>query len=168
MDNRLVRIGAALAVALVIAGCASEPRRPTFQRAANPHGPVLLLARFADNDGNVTRVAMDEGLRKDFNAADLDHDGVLQPDEVRPLNDARSAEGAAAPRIVDWNANGVIDFREFAATPHALFDQLDRNGDDVLTPDELKGGGGFGDGQDPAQGRGGGHGGGHHGRRGGG
>ncbi len=165
MDNRLVRIGAALAVALVIAGCAPEPRRPIFQRTAKPHGAALLLARFADKNGNVTRVAMDEGLQKDFNVADLDHDGVLQPAEARPLNDARSAEDAAAPRIVDWNGNGVIDFKEFAATPHALFDQLDRNGDDVLTPDELQGGGG--DGQEPGQGRGG-HGGGHRGRRGGG
>jgi hypothetical protein len=165
--DKLVRIGVALAVALVIAGCAPEPRRPTFQRAAKPHGSALLLARFADKDGNVTRVAMDEGLQKDFNAADLDHDGVLQPAEARPLNDERSAEDAAAPRIVDWNANGVIDFKEFAATPHALFDQLDRNGDDVLTPDELQSGG-LGDGQDPGQGRGGGHSGGHRGRRGGG
>jgi hypothetical protein len=167
MDNRLMRAGAALVVALTVAGCASEPQRPPPYRAAKLGGPVLLLARFAGQDGNVTRAAMELGLRKAFDAADIDHDGVLQPDEARPLNDERSAEDPSAPRIIDWNGNGVIEFKEYAATPHALFDQLDRDGDDVLTPDELQGSGagpGDGQGQGPVQG-GRGHGGGHRGGR---
>jgi hypothetical protein len=167
MDNRLIRVGAGFVVALAVAGCASEPQHPPLHRHAKLSGPALLLARFADQDGNVTRAAMEEGLRKDFDAADLDHDGVLQPDEVRPLNDARAAADPSAPRIIDWNGNGVIDFKEYVATPHALFDQLDRDGDDVLTPDELQGGGsGAGDGQGQGgRGKSSGH---HGGRRGGG
>ncbi len=140
MDNKLIRAGAALVVAWAAAGCASEPQHPP-RHYEKLTGLALVLARFADSDGNVTRAAMEEGLRKDFDAADLDHDGVLQPDEVRPLNDARAAENPPAPRIVDWNGNGVIDFKEYVVAPHALFDQLDSDGDDVLTPDELQGNG---------------------------
>jgi len=165
MDNRVMRACAAFAVALAITGCASQPHRPPH-REAKLSGPALLLAGFADADGNVTRAAMDQGLRKTFDAADLDHDGVLQPDEVRPLNDARAAVDASAPRIIDWNGDGVIDFKEYAAAPHALFDQLDRDGDGVLTPDELQSNG-AGPGDDQKQG-GPTHSGSHRGRRGGG
>ncbi len=169
MNNATIRVGAALVVAMAVAGCASEPQRPPPHRAAPLHGPALQLARFADQDGNVTRAAMEQGLRQDFDAADLDHDGVLQPDEARPLNDARAADDPSASRLIDWNGNGVIDFKEYVAAPHALFDQLDRDGDDVLTPDELQGGGG-GPGNAQGQGQSGrSHSGGHHGgRRGGG
>lgn len=167
MNDKLFRVGAALVVALAVAGCASEPHHPPPRHAASLHGPARLLARFANQDGEVTRAAMDAGLRQAFDAADLDHDGVLQPDEARPLNDARAVDDPAAPRIVDWNGNGVIEFQEYAATPHALFEQLDRNRDDVLTPDELDGGGGGADGQGPSREQGS-HSGSHHGRHGGG
>jgi hypothetical protein len=169
MPNRLIHIVAALALASAVAGCASEPRRPPPHRSGELHGPVLILARFADKEGNVTRAAMEQGLRKDFDTADLGHDGVLQPDEVRPLNDARAVLDSSQPRIIDWNADGVIEFIEFAAAPHALFDQLDRDGDDVLTPDEMESQGAAGPSnggdQRPRGGPGGGHRGG--GRRGG-
>ncbi|MDR3527605.1 MAG: EF-hand domain-containing protein [Rhizomicrobium sp.] len=163
MDYRLISVSAALVAALTVIGCASEPP-PRHQ--AKPGAAAPLLARFVDQDGNLTRAAMDQGLRKAFDAADLDHDGVLQADEVRPLNEARAAADPSVPRIIDWNGDGVISFKEFAAAPHALFDQLDRDGDDVLTPEELQGSGaGASDG--PGHGTSG-HSGSHRGRRSGG
>jgi len=171
MHRSLIRAGAALAVAAAVAGCASPPPPPPPQRHAVLHGPVLMLARFADKDGNVSRSAMEQGLRRDFDAADIDRDGVLESDEVRPVNVVRATEDPSQPRVIDWNGNGVIDFKEFAAAPHALFDQLDRDGDDVLTPDEMEGGGAASEsGSSQGQSRGGGsrgHNGGGGGRRGG-
>ena len=35
---------------------------------------------------------MEAGLRKDFAAADTNHDGVLEPDEMRAVNEKRWTE----------------------------------------------------------------------------
>ena len=102
------------------------------------HPPVEILLRYADKDGRVTRAAMEAGLRKDFDAADINHDGVLEPDEVRAVNQKRwNEDQSAASPLVDWNGDGVVDFDEFAATARSLFDEYDKNHDGVLTPDEL-------------------------------
>jgi hypothetical protein len=39
--------------------------------------------------------------------------------------------------LVDWNHDGCIDYTEFSAAPYSLFDQMDRNRDGKLTPQEL-------------------------------
>ena len=69
---------------------------------------------------------MEAGLKADFAAADTNHDGVLELDEVRAVNDKRWSEDASASSpLVDWNHDGVVDFDEFAATARSLFDQMD-------------------------------------------
>ncbi len=45
--------------------------------------------------------------------------------------------GAAMPYPEDSNDDGRIDLQEFVAPAMAMFDQLDANGDGVLTADEL-------------------------------
>ncbi len=65
-----------------------------------------------------------------------------------PLGDRRSSAkrgdgpppgppGAAMPYPEDSNDDGKIDMQEFVAPAMAMFDQLDANGDGVLTADEL-------------------------------
>jgi Ca2+-binding EF-hand superfamily protein len=97
-----------------------------------------MLDRYSDKNGTVTRAAMEAGLRADFAKADVDHDGCLDADEARAVNEERwqEDESAASP-LIDFQHNGCIDFDEFAATPRSLFDQLDKNGDGKLTPEEL-------------------------------
>ena len=157
---------------ILLAGCASHRPRPDGDRHEEEwHAPVQMLLRFdANHDGSVTRAEMEAGLRADFAAADTNHDGVLEPDEVWAVNEKRSSEDAsAASPLVDWNNDGVVDFDEFAATARSLFDQMDANGDGVLSPAELKPkGSGPGQGEKDGEprghgGRGGGHGGGGHG-----
>ncbi len=156
---------------LLLAGCASHrPQADDGQGGRHEeewHPPVQMLLRYADKNGNVTRAAMEAGLRKDFDAADTNHDGVLEPDEVRAVNEKRWAEDQAATSpLVDWKDAGYVDFDDFAATARSLFDQLDVKGKGVLTPDELKPGE---KGRKPDQGEkprsqhGGRHGGGHDG-----
>jgi Ca2+-binding EF-hand superfamily protein len=99
----------------------------------------MMLLRYVDHNGNVTRAAMEAGLKKDFDAADTNHDGMLEPDEMRAVNEKRwNEDQAATSPLVDWNHKGYVDFDDFAATARSLFDQLDTNGDGVLTPAELK------------------------------
>jgi len=138
MRSVLMRAGAVLALSAALAACGGSPPAPQH-RDDDWHSPVQILLKYADKDGRVTRAALEAGLRRDFDAADLNRDGVLEPDEVRKVNDARWAEDQSATSpLVDWNGDGVIDFNEFAATARSLFQQYDRNGDGVLTPDELR------------------------------
>ena len=136
----------AIATTVFLVGCASHRHeRGDGQNGGRGakheeewHAPVAMLLRYVDKDGKVTRAEMEAGLRKDFDAADTNHDGVLEMDEVRAVNEKRWTEDqAAASPLVDWNHDGVVDFNEFAATARSLFDQLDTNGDGVLSPQEL-------------------------------
>jgi hypothetical protein len=111
-----------------------EPKEAPF------HAPVELLMRYDTNhDGIITREEMEAGLKADFAAADTNHDGRLDEDETAAVNHARWAEGGSTTStIVDWNHDGYVDFNEFANTARSLFDEIDRNGDGKLTPDELQ------------------------------
>ena len=126
----------ALGFVLLVAGCAAPARRTP----ASPewHPPSEMLAKYADKSGVVTRAAMEAGLRADFTVADRNHTGCLDANEVRAINEARwKLDASAASPLIDFRHTGCIDFDEFAATPRSLFDQLDRNGDGRLTPQEL-------------------------------
>ena len=140
----------AIAAALLLAGCGGhrpgpgggpdDPGGPGGRHEEEWHAPVQILLRFdANHDGSVTRAEMEAGLKAEFAAADANHDGVLELDEVRAVNNKRWGEDqSAASPLVDWNHDGVVDFDEFAATARSLFDQMDANGDGVLSPAELK------------------------------
>jgi hypothetical protein len=134
-----LRIAAALALAAVLAGCAGDPPEPPPHHEEEWAPPSAILLRYADKDGRLTRAGLEAGLRKDFDAADLNHNGVLEPDEMRAVNEQRwEQDKSAVSPLVDWNGDGVIDFNEFAATARNLFPQYDRNGNGVLDPGELR------------------------------
>ncbi|MDE2134992.1 MAG: hypothetical protein KGM97_09770 [Alphaproteobacteria bacterium] len=126
----------------VLAGCASHRAQQGGNDArceAEWHPAVAMLLRYADKDGNVSRAAMEAGLKKDFDAADANHDGVLEPDEVRAVNEKRWQEDqAAASPLVDWKDAGYVDFDDFAVTARSLFDQMDTAGKGMLTAKQLR------------------------------
>jgi uncharacterized membrane protein YgcG len=140
----------AVAAAVLLAGCGSHrlgpeggpdgPGGPGGRHEEEWHPPVGMLLRYdANHDGSVTRSEMEAGLKVDFAADDTNHDGVLDPVEVRAVNERRWNEDASATSpLVDWNHDGVVDFNEFAATARSLFDQMDIDGNGVLSPAELK------------------------------
>jgi hypothetical protein len=108
-------------------------------REAEWHPSNAMLLRFdANHDGSVTRAELEAGLKADFAFADKNGDGRLDPAEVRAVNDQRLRdEGSTATPLIDWNRDGFVDFNEFAAAARSLFDQMDTNGDGVLSPAEL-------------------------------
>ena len=138
-----VLIIAVLGVSALISACstpARTPRTPSIVHRREPfHPPTEAMLKYdTDHDGKVTAAEFNTGLRAEFAAADINHDGVLDPAEVRTVNAARIAsQASAATPLIDWNDDGHVDFREFAAAPRALFEQIDQNGDDVLDKDEL-------------------------------
>lgn len=131
------RSGCVVLLALAVCGCAGGPR-PQGTSSPEWHPPSELLQRYADKNGVITRAAIEAGLRADFAAADNNHDGCLDAEEARAVNEARwKVSASTTSPLIDFFRNGCIDFDEFAAEPRSLFEQLDRNGDGRLTPDEL-------------------------------
>ncbi len=140
MRNRLMRAAALGASIALLAACSDDGPKPEPRERPVPFHPgVELLERYdANHDGTVTRAEMEAGLKAEFAAADKNHDGRLDEDETRAVNEARWAEGlSTTSTLVDWNHDGYVDFQEFANTARSLFDELDKNGDGQLTPKEL-------------------------------
>jgi len=150
--QRLI-LSAACGFLLVLAGCASDepPERPHGMHAGAGHGPrdegqrkafhppsETIMRYDANKDGTITLDEMKSVLRKEFAAADTNHDGVLDEAEARAVNEARWKElSSTSSPIIDFNQDGHIDFNEFAGAVIALFEQFDRNQDGVLEPEEL-------------------------------
>lgn len=90
-----------------------------------------------DGDGNLTREELERALHVEFAKWDKDKDGFLSTIEARALNDERRKQPNAPSPVFDWNADGHIDFTEFANQWLSMFDRLDADGDGVLTEQEM-------------------------------
>jgi EF hand len=134
LASALTGVGLAAVVNLGVAWSA-ERLPPGVPQAAE-----LLLRYDANHDGVVTRAEMEAGLKADYQAADLNHDGCLDPHEVQVENDRRLAQdGAAATPLKDWNLDGCVDIHEFSNVAHSYFDLADRRKDGRVTVAELRG-----------------------------
>jgi Ca2+-binding EF-hand superfamily protein len=100
-----------------------------------PEGAQLKLFDL-DADGSVTRDEADRALHAQFAKYDIDKDSGLSAAEARALNDERRKQVNASP-VFDWNADGRVDFKEYANQWLSLFDRLDANGDGMLTEQEM-------------------------------
>jgi hypothetical protein len=129
-----------LGAALVLSACADRRDRGPRETDPDFHPTVELLTRYdANKDGTVTRAEMEAGLKAEFDAADTNHDGRLDPDEVAAVNQKRWSENASTTStLVDWNQDGYVDFNEFSGTVRSLFAEIDRNNDGQLSPQELQ------------------------------
>ena len=133
-------------VFLLLAGCSSDGSKerrwyPNGKpRSEDWHSPVSTLMKYdANHDGTITRAELESGLKAEFEVADKDHTGCLDADEVRAINEERTkSDEAAASPLIDWKNKGCIDFDEYATTARSLFEQLDRDGNGKLTPNELR------------------------------
>jgi Ca2+-binding EF-hand superfamily protein len=98
----------------------------------------MLTKYDANKDGTVTRDELIAGLRAEFAAHDVKRNGCLDDDQVADINQSRvdSDQSTASP-LIDWNQDGCINYTEFSAAPYSLFDQMDRNRDGKVTPQEM-------------------------------
>lgn len=146
---RVTIVGVSFLCLIVTACGGGRPDFPTpgpGHREEIWHAPVSqLLLKYVGPDGRLTRAQMEEGLRRDFAAADLNHSGVLEPDEARAVNQQRwNDDRSAISPLQDWNGDGVIDFNEYAAAARALFNELDPEHKGVLSVNRLRAARGLG------------------------
>jgi len=112
------------------------PHGPGGPDMGPPEGAQLKIFDL-DGDGRLTRDELARALRVSFATYDADKDTFLSATEARALNDLRRKESATASPVFDWNADGHVDFKEFANQQLSLFDRLDANEDGVLTEQEM-------------------------------
>ena len=130
---------AAVFLALCVAGCASGPPKRHDTPEPPKHPATAMLLPYASPDGTLTRAQMESGLRRDFDKADLNHNGCLDDNEVRAINEQRWKDGGStASPLIDFKHTGCLDFDEYAATARSLFDQIDRDGTGKLTAQQLR------------------------------
>lgn len=149
-------VAAVVAVSGLTAGCASlnpfgssKPKRAAAPAAATEASaepaPVRrpaesqALVRFdADGNGVVTRAELEQVLTADFKKEDANGDQALDVAEMRALNERIRNEKSSSP-VFDWNADGRLDYSEFASQWRTLFQRSDVNGDGVVDEAELQG-----------------------------
>ena len=142
--------------------------RPQFggeRRGGGPQGNAAggsedllksLMALDANSDGQLSKSEVPERMQGLFTRGDKNSDGVLSAAELKTLaGSQRRPEGDGAPMdpiraALDTDRDGTISTAELSAASTALA-KLDRNGDGVLSADEvrpmrggMRGGGGRG------------------------
>lgn len=141
------RLSLILLSTLALAACGGPRQPPPWMRSAekprdeNYHGgdAGMILKYDANHDGTLTRAELIAGLKAEFAAHDTHHNGCLDPEQARVINQERvDQDQSVATPVMDWNQDGCIDYTEFSAAPYSLFDQLDLDHDGKLTPKELE------------------------------
>ncbi|MDZ4741174.1 MAG: hypothetical protein SGJ03_14915 [Alphaproteobacteria bacterium] len=134
-----------MAACFVLQGCGAtfverSSRAPSTGGAAVARSmDDMDLKSFDKNDDDtLVRSELEEGLKRNFAAADANASGLLEPSEVRSFNDRFDDQANISP-VIDWNADGKIVLAEFASQWRTLFERSDINRDGLVDADELAG-----------------------------
>lgn len=112
-------------------------------RGFGPPTPDKLIARFdADHDGKLEVGEIPERMRAHLADIDTNHDGAVSQDELAAHFAAKRAEFEAKAKERfekrDTNHDGALDAAEVGQEHWAKLSVADANGDQKLTPEELK------------------------------
>jgi Ca2+-binding EF-hand superfamily protein len=146
----MIRKSVLLAALVTLAPAALLAADPaaTAPPAGRPHGEGRWFAQLdANHDGAVSKeeasAAAQARVDKMFANVDANHDGLITQEELRAAEQARRAEAkakaAARFKAADKNGDGMLSKDEVAGNPLLArhFDALDTNKDGMLSPEEL-------------------------------
>ncbi|MCH4555844.1 Ca2+-binding EF-hand superfamily protein [Mesorhizobium sp. USDA 4775] len=130
-------LAAALSL-LTVAALAQTATQPPASPGATPPAAAPAAPR-AKSD--ITLAKFQKRREKAIMAADTDGDGKISLLEWEAFQAKRSIKGDAAKSFarIDSNHDGFIDRAELDAFFAKRFAKLDKNGDGVLTADEMPG-----------------------------
>ena len=104
-----------------------------------PGGLMIIETFDIDKDGKVTQAEIDQTRKDQFAKYDSNHDGVLSLEEYQALwLDAMRRMMVRQFQANDADGDARITVEEFTARFDDLVRDRDRNGDGVLTVDELR------------------------------
>jgi Ca2+-binding EF-hand superfamily protein len=132
-------------------GALTKQEISTFFANLRQQAAARIAAADTNGDGEISQAEADAALPMIaalFPLLDADKNGQLTREELARLateqgRDAIRLAIVAHVRAADTNNDGRLDRNEVAMSLPGLaskFDQLDKNGDGYLTPDELRGG----------------------------
>ena len=140
---KALALAAALGTAVIV---------PTLGYAAadGQKGPDLarmqerMMEKFneidTDKDGKVNAADLQTYRVAKFTAADSNGDGKLSVDELRTMGFSKKRDGNLE-RMVAWfdtDGDGMIGSSELPSRETALFMMLDRDGDGIVTAEDVK------------------------------
>jgi len=89
-----------------------------------------------DGDGKVAISELDERHKEFLAAADKDGDGYVTKDEMKAMHESFRAEHEAR-MFPDGNNDGSVSRREFEDAARDRFNELDKNGDGLISKEEM-------------------------------
>lgn len=107
---------------------------------------VLLGAADYNGDNTVTRAEVARLQAEEFAFRDRNSDGFLDQNDASPTrqrvaemagDEAGGRRGRRGMARLDTDNDGRISLNEFQSRESRLFDRLDTNGDDAVSPEEL-------------------------------
>jgi Ca2+-binding EF-hand superfamily protein len=142
----------ATALAAVAAHDALAQTPPQAGQRAGRGAAMTMMD--TNGDGRVTLDEFMGIMRQRFDAADVNHDGGLTPDELRLFLSPRGGRGgtvgagagtrqasperqAAMFQRLDRNRDGRVTWDELEPVLQRRFQRRDTNGDGAFTPDEM-------------------------------
>mgnify|MGYP001370095521 CR=1 FL=1 len=137
-----IAVGVALAAAL-LAGCAGGARpgtRPNDPIRALMSADVMMFVSFdTDADLSVSRDEIDAGMAREFERADANRDGSLQPIEFQNWSNAVLGGGMLGPYRLDFdrNVDNVITREEWDTEMRARVGDYDADENGALDRSEF-------------------------------
>jgi Ca2+-binding EF-hand superfamily protein len=118
----------------------SRPGRSEDRAARSEERAAKIFSRIdADDDGRVTREEFLAARMKWFAKREGDGDKVVSRDDLHASKEKTSKRERRTFVSADRDADGQLTLAEWTLAGERLFEQIDRNRDGTITPDELTG-----------------------------